>query len=75
MAENPRIGEKRLPSSKSVQVGATDADAMHADEGFSRTSFHRSGELFLKLPRLIEYDLTHQSDGISFSRRPSFLLP
>jgi hypothetical protein len=67
VAEDPWIGEKRLAAGESVQVGPADADAMNADEGFSWISFHRVGELFLKLSGLLEYDLTHQFDGISFA--------
>jgi hypothetical protein len=40
---------------------------MNADESFSGISFHRVGELFSKLPRLLEYDLAHKFDGISFA--------
>jgi hypothetical protein len=31
MTENPWIREKRLSAREGVQVGSTDADAMHAD--------------------------------------------
>jgi hypothetical protein len=67
VAENPRISEKRLAARESVQVGPADADAMNADEGFSRISFHRVGDLFPKLSGLLEYDLAHKLDSISFA--------
>jgi hypothetical protein len=67
MAQNPWIREKRLAPRERVQVGSADADAMHADEGFSRIGFHRRGDLFPKLSGLLEYDLAHQFDGISFA--------
>ena len=74
MAQNPRIGEKRLAAREGMQVGSTHANAMNAHKGFARIGFHRRGELFLELPGLFEYDLTHKLDGISLARVPSFLL-
>jgi hypothetical protein len=71
VAEDPWICEKWLTSREGVQIGSAHADAMHADKGFSWTGFHRGGDLFPKLSRLLEYDLAHQFDSISF---PSSLL-
>jgi hypothetical protein len=74
VAENPWVREKRLAAREGVQVGSADADAMNADEGFSWIGFHRSGELFLELPGLLEYYLSHKFDGISKARVSSFLV-
>src|SRR5205085_577846 len=66
VAEDPRVGEKRLATREGVQVGPAHPDAMNADESLSRISFHRVDGLLPELPRLLEYDLAHKFDSISF---------
>ena len=43
VTEDARVVEKRLPSSEGVEVGAADADAMHAHQRFARLARDGAG--------------------------------
>src|SRR6266571_4039555 len=63
MAEDAWIGEERLSSGEGMQIGSAHADAVNSHQGLAWTGRLRSGELFLEGSRLLEYDLSHESDG------------
>ena len=55
--KNARVVEKRLPSSEGVEVGAADADAMHAHQRLARLCGRRGHVGGNKVTRSFESDL------------------
>ena len=68
MAEDTRVGKKRLASFEGVQVGSTDAYRANTDEGFPGPGGRRGGKLSpLKMTRLIEGKSTHDLHSMVIS--------
>src|SRR5260221_10284519 len=65
VSENAWIGEEGLASGEGVQIGSAYADAVNSHQRLALTGGLRSGELFLEITGLFEYNLSHQSDGSS----------
>ena len=62
--EDARVVEKRLPSSEGVEVGAADADAMHAHQRLARLCGWRGHVGGNKVTRSFESDLLQRRIGI-----------
>ena len=58
--QNARIGEERLSPGEGVQIGPAYADTVNANVRLALTGSIRSRELFLEIPGLFEYDLSHR---------------
>ena len=67
VSEDARIGEERLVALVGVQVGAADADAVHAHQRFAGPRGTRDRPIDdRELPRLVENDRLHHSGNCFF---------
>ena len=62
MPKNARIGEERLPSGERMQIRSAYPDAVNSQQRLACFGFLRRGELLLEISRLVEHDLSHESD-------------
>jgi hypothetical protein len=60
MPQNAGISEERLAPGEGVQIGPANAYTVNANVRLALSGRIRSCELFLEIPGLFEYDLSHR---------------